>query len=366
MLKTLQKRLLILPVMLLAFVLFAFPVSAANSSFPISDGSLSVSYDGVTKTATYLFMMSDYTPGWSVSKNGGSRVWSTGSSYQMSTSTTAIQYSIIGYPFGSEYMDVHDLVSSSTSRIDYSPTISWISGSPSSSAPASWSASCQLRLMYYDSSYALLGNSYYVENITFNPSLSSTVSYSPTYGFTIPENTYYVRPYIQINSSTPANAVFNFSMDKFKISFDTNMVAENSETQKQILEKLDQMQENEKQEANSQGQSGIDDISGAIPDYTEDLKTAFSSLAGSLQYTGTEAKLEIPEVTVPGLEGLYDGFSLMEPQTLDFQVYIDLMPSGLMLLVQSLLTVALILFCIKELYGMICYILTLRGGGSDE
>lgn len=363
MFKAFQKRFLILPfVLLLVVCLFVLPVSAAIAVKPLDSGDLSIEYDGVNKIATYTFDVGS-APYWSVSIDGGTRTKYDGATYQCETSYSSFSFDCICWPAENYYVDITDLNVPSLYEITFKPLLKFTIDS--GNTVKTWTGRLQMQVYYFDSTGQTISYEYGYADLAFDTSVTD-VPFDGSFSFRPPEGTCYVRPYIRFSSTLPTYAMVNLVNQGFSLSFNSNMIADNSDTQKQILDKLDKMQENEKQEANSQGQAGIDDISGAIPDYTEELKAAFADLAGSLQYNGTEAKIDIPEVTLPGLEGLYDGFTVMEPQTLDFEVYIDMMPSGLMLLVQSLLTIALILFCAKELYGLISYILTLRGGGSNE
>ena len=131
-----------------------------------------------------------------------------------------------------------------------------------------------------------------------------------------------------------------------------------------VNDKLDEILDQpaqEKEDANQAGKDAIKDVISVVPDHSDDLVDAFSGLASSMSYNGTVAKLDIPAVNMPGLDGLFDGFTVMEPQTIDFEVYFDMLPDELLLLVQSLFTAALIVYCFKELYSTIQYCMTLRG-----
>ena len=131
-----------------------------------------------------------------------------------------------------------------------------------------------------------------------------------------------------------------------------------------VNDKLDEILKQPDQEKNDAQQGANDAFSGVVnvvPDHSQNLGDAFSGLASSMSYNGTEAKINIPAVSMPGIDGLFDGFIVMQPQTIDFEVYFDMLPDNLLLLVQSLFTAALIVFCFKELYDTIQYVLTLRG-----
>ncbi len=132
----------------------------------------------------------------------------------------------------------------------------------------------------------------------------------------------------------------------------------------QKLDEILKQPEQEKAEANQTGNSSVDGIVSGIPDKGKEFQSAVKQFAASASYEGTEAKLPIPAVKMPEIPGLVPGVTLLEPQQLDFGEYITIIPAPLLTLAQSILTVALIVFCFKELYDTIQYVLTLKGGGG--
>ena len=86
------------------------------------------------------------------------------------------------------------------------------------------------------------------------------------------------------------------------------------------------------------------------------------SLADSLGYTGTECVLPIPALKLPALAGLFPSYTVMQAQEVDFEEMIAMLPPNLLLLVRSLLTIALIAYCFKELYSTFSYFFVLKGG----
>ena len=93
--------------------------------------------------------------------------------------------------------------------------------------------------------------------------------------------------------------------------------------------------------------------------------TAISRLADSMSYNGTEAKLPVPAIDIPAIPGLFDSFRVMDPQTVDFGFWIKKMPDAVLTCVQVVCTLGLIVFCFKELYGLISYAMTLKGGSDS-
>lgn len=134
-----------------------------------------------------------------------------------------------------------------------------------------------------------------------------------------------------------------------------------------IIQSQEDLQQNEKNEASSGGNSNVNGLTSAIPTQSNaGLITALTSLANSMVTTNTSATLTFPAMTIPAIDGLFDSVTLNQPLTIDFGTYIRMIPDKIMTLIKSLLTIALIVFCVKELYSMISYVLTLKGGSADE
>lgn len=192
--------------------------------------------------------------------------------------------------------------------------------------------------------------------------------------YTLPRNTFYIGIVSQfrIDSTYEIGTMhWGVSPRPVVLSVPVDMIYEQSQSMDKInsqlgniggqLDDLLQRPEQEKQEAQQGANDAFQGIINVVPDHSADLGAAFSGLASSMSYTGTTAKLAVPAVHMPGIDGLYDGFVLMQPQEIDFEVYFDMLPDQLLLLVQSLLTAALIIFCCKELYDTIQYVMTLKG-----
>lgn len=129
-------------------------------------------------------------------------------------------------------------------------------------------------------------------------------------------------------------------------------------------------QEQEKQSASDTGSDLVDQLTGVIPDYSEGFTTALTDFASNFSYDGTEAILRIPQIRFPEIPSnrrgtpLVRSFVMLEEQEVDFSEFAAMMPESVLTLVRCLLTVALIIFCFKELYDTISYILTLRKGDN--
>ena len=124
--------------------------------------------------------------------------------------------------------------------------------------------------------------------------------------------------------------------------------------------------EQEEEKANTGGNESVEDLTEAIPDYSEEFIVALEDFAMAFSYEGTEAILPIPPIVMPGIAGLIPETTLLSSIQFDFGEYIGFLPDSLLLLAQSLLTIALIIFCFKELYDAISYALTLKKGEGSN
>ena len=134
-----------------------------------------------------------------------------------------------------------------------------------------------------------------------------------------------------------------------------------------IFNYLNESQEKQKEQAQIQGDSSTSDGMNAIEDKGGDFSSSLGNLVGAMSNTGTNCSWTFPEVKMPAIPGVMDSFVLIPSQEINFSAWVNQIPSGVLLLIRSVFTAALVVYCFKELYGTIEYVLTLRkGGGSDE
>lgn len=210
-----------------------------------------------------------------------------------------------------------------------------------------------------------------------------------TYSFDLakPDTAVYCSFYFYL-TFTPVYPVVEYGyiqtiINSFSMKVSIDSLYRNSQAQSQTNEKLDdindklenlpddigdqmeQVAENEKQQASTEGNSNVGAVTDAVPDYSEGFVNAISSFAKTMSYEGTDATLTIPALTIPAIGDIIPETALSEEMVLDFGQYIKLLPDGILLLVQSLLTIALIVYCFKELYDTIAYVVTLRKGADE-
>ena len=147
-------------------------------------------------------------------------------------------------------------------------------------------------------------------------------------------------------------------------------VNQNLDDVNQNLEQLpgqigDQMQgiiDAENNKAESDGNKFVDQILAALPDPSTKVLASFKTLTDATSYTGTDAKMPIPALVVPKVGDLIPETTLWGGAEFDFGEYMQIIPENILVLVQSLFTIAIVLFCVYELIGLIRYCLVLRGG----
>ena len=177
------------------------------------------------------------------------------------------------------------------------------------------------------------------------------------------------------NIDSDTTSIVNKLQDIYNQNVDTNtkldsmnnllneIKAKQTETNtwlEKIFDYLQESQEKQKQEAQTQGNSSVSQGSSAIEDKGGDFAGSLSSLTDSMSYTGTNCSWTFPTVKLPAIPGVMDEVTLIESQPIDFTFWVNAIPSGIMLIIQSVLTIGLIVYCFKELYSTIAYVLTLR------
>lgn len=125
-------------------------------------------------------------------------------------------------------------------------------------------------------------------------------------------------------------------------------------------------QYNEKNEAQQSGNDSLNDVSSAVPDKSSGMLSALQSLSNAVSYTGTSAKWTFPQMYIPAISGVTDRINLNSAMEIDFSYWVEKIPQDIRTVISALATIGLVIFAFKELYGLISYVLTLKGGGNNE
>lgn len=121
----------------------------------------------------------------------------------------------------------------------------------------------------------------------------------------------------------------------------------------QITDGMQQIQDQEKVEADSQGQDAVDQIIDVIPDESENFILALGSLVNVLSYEGTSAVITMPAMIIPAVSNLFPEIKLLEEQDIDLEYYINMLPQWLLVLCRAFFDAAIVLYCIREFLGLI-------------
>lgn len=159
-----------------------------------------------------------------------------------------------------------------------------------------------------------------------------------------------------------------YLIEQMKEFSDLNEGVDNlNDKQQQTNDKLDELiaqPEQEKAEGNSAGQDAVDQLTAIIPSDNQGVMNAFGGLVESMSYSGTNCQWTFPAMYLPEVKGVMGRIQLTDEKPIVFTDWVDAIPSDIMEVVRIVCTVALVLFCFKELYGVIMYVLTMKGGGD--
>ena len=165
-----------------------------------------------------------------------------------------------------------------------------------------------------------------------------------------------------INNADKNASQIQSNADKNASETQTN---DNKNTQA-IIDNQNDLAEKEKNETQSQGEGSVNDVSGAIEDKSSGFISSIQNLVSAMSYNGTACAWKVPSINLPAIAGIMDEVKLTDEMPIDFEYWVNKIPANILLLVRSLLTIGLIVYCFKELYNTISYVLTLKGGGNDE
>ena len=133
----------------------------------------------------------------------------------------------------------------------------------------------------------------------------------------------------------------------------------------EILTAEQSAQRDEKNEASQTGDDGVNELGSVIPNDSQGFIDSIGNLVSSMSYNGTDVGWKFPALKLPAIDGVMPEIKLTEEKEIPFEEWINKIPNGILTLVRSLLTVALIIYCFKELYSIISYVLTLKGGADS-
>lgn len=117
----------------------------------------------------------------------------------------------------------------------------------------------------------------------------------------------------------------------------------------------------EKEEAESSGNDSMDQLAEAVPNYSDNVLEAFQNLVNSMSHNNTDCVITMPAIKVPKINKYFNEIVLMNEKEIDISNAVNYFPESLIEIIRGLFSAALILYCVKELYGILEYIFVLGG-----
>lgn len=145
---------------------------------------------------------------------------------------------------------------------------------------------------------------------------------------------------------------------------DKQIEAEKNNTQS-IIDNQNSLAEQEKNETQQSGNSAVKGTEN-IPDKSQGFISALGGLVTALSYNGTECSWTLPTIKIPAIPNVIGETVLTDEKEIDFSYWVEQIPENILSLIRNLLSVSIIVFCFKELYDTISYVLTLKGGSDNE
>ena len=161
----------------------------------------------------------------------------------------------------------------------------------------------------------------------------------------------------------------NANTNKITSNADKNandIQSNNDKNTQSIIDNQNQLAEQEKTATQNSGNNSVNDVSGSVPDKSAGMLSALQSLSNAVSYTGTSATWTFPQMYIPAISGVTDRINLNSAMEIDFTYWVNQIPQDIRMVISALATIGLVIFAFKELYGLISYVLTLKGGGNSE
>lgn len=213
-----------------------------------------------------------------------------------------------------------------------------------------------------------LGNSGNITNVNaYNCSLDSSLLHNGPFTFVYGSDSIAIAKLEQIYSAVNSlggnlSSSINSNADKNASEIQAN---DDKNTQS-IIDNQNQLAEQEKTETQNSGNNSINDVSGSVPDKSAGMLSALQSLSNAVSYTGTVATWKFPQMYIPAIAGVTDRINLNPEMQINFTYWVNKIPQDIRTVISALATIGLVVFAFKELYGLISYVLTLKGGGNNE
>lgn len=158
--------------------------------------------------------------------------------------------------------------------------------------------------------------------------------------------------------------------DRIELEFtEFNLVASTDEELQtdKIIESQKELQEQEREEASQTGDDGVDSVTSAIPDYSGNIISAFQGFVDCFCHSNAEnLSLTMPEFNTPTFKGLIPSFKIWDSFSVDFNDITDkYIPEKVLYLARFLLSTAILMWGVYEVYDLIEYFVTLSRRKGD-
>ena len=127
-----------------------------------------------------------------------------------------------------------------------------------------------------------------------------------------------------------------------------------------IGDEFESVIDQEKEESKQEGNKFVDQVLDKLPDPSQGVLSALGELTSAVGYTGTEAVIPFPAIVVPGIDGLFEDIVIYDGSDFDLGSCVSYVPENILTVIQSLFTIAIVLYCVYELKGIISFIFTLK------
>jgi hypothetical protein len=143
-----------------------------------------------------------------------------------------------------------------------------------------------------------------------------------------------------------------------------NKIQQNqNENTDKIVNNQNELYDKEKDDITNSGNSSSESVED-IPNQSDGFLKSLSKLTNAMSYNGTECKWKLPNVYIPAISNIVPRIDLISEKDIDFGYWVEKIPNNILDLIRAVCTLALIVFCFKELYNTISYVLTLKGGNN--
>lgn len=208
-----------------------------------------------------------------------------------------------------------------------------------------------------------MGSYTWTESIKFGTFPKEAVGFAPLF---VARNLDYALTDVTVSLSS-----FEFTFPMSAVQYQVNQNEQMQTTMDNIESAMDDLPgeigdefenviDQEKEESKQEGNKFVDQVLDKLPDPSQGVLSALGELTAAVGYTGTEAVIPFPAIVIPGIDGLFDEIVIYDGSDFDLGSCVSYIPENILTVIQSLFTIAIVLYCVYELKGIISFIFTLK------